>query len=47
MVTGLLGWIPCVGWVVSLVITLGSTVYGTVVYAHLFGQFGSMAANPI
>jgi len=45
VVTGLLGWIPCVGWVISLVVTLGSTVYGTAVYAHLFGQFGSIAVK--
>lgn len=43
IVSAVLGWIPCVGWVAALVISMGSTVYATAVYAHLFGQFGSMA----
>lgn len=37
------GWIPCIGWIVGLVLTLASGVYSTVVYAHLFGQFGRAA----
>jgi hypothetical protein len=37
------GWIPCIGWIVGLVLTLASGVYSTAVYAHLFGQFGRAA----
>jgi len=43
IVGGVLGWIPCVGWVIALVASMGSTVYATAVYAHLFGQFGAEA----
>lgn len=43
-VSAMLGWIPCVGWIAALVISMGSAVYATAVYSHLFGQFGSMAA---
>ena len=38
----LVGWIPCIGWIVSLVLSLGSGVYIAAVYAHLFGQFGEI-----
>jgi hypothetical protein len=34
------GWVPCLGWVISLALSLVSRVYLTAVYAHLFGQFG-------
>ncbi len=37
----LVGWIPCLGWIVGLIVGLGSTVYLVTVYAHLFGQFGA------
>ena len=43
IVTGVLGWIPCVGWIIAIVITLGVTVYMMMIYAHLFGQFGRQA----
>ena len=36
----LLGWIPCVGQVVGIVVGLAGGVYLLLVYAHLFGQFG-------
>jgi hypothetical protein len=36
------GWIPCIGWVASLALSLGSGVYIGTVYAHLFGQFGAL-----
>jgi hypothetical protein len=45
IVSAVLGWIPCVGWIVALVASIGSTIYGTVIYAHLFGQFGAMAVT--
>jgi hypothetical protein len=34
------GWIPCIGWVVGLILAMGAGAYSTTVYAHLFGQFG-------
>jgi hypothetical protein len=37
------GWVPCLGWVISLALSLVSGVYLTAVYAHLFGQFGRTA----
>lgn len=37
------GWVPCIGWIISLLLSLGSGVYLTSVYAHLFGQFGRTA----
>jgi hypothetical protein len=37
------GWIPCIGWIVGLVLAMGTGAYGTAVYAHLFGQFGRLA----
>jgi hypothetical protein len=43
VVNMVLGWIPCVGWIISIVITLGIGVYLSVIYAHLFGQFGRQA----
>jgi Protein of unknown function (DUF4013) len=42
MVNLFVGWIPCIGWIISLVLSLGSGVYIGAVYAHLFGQFGAM-----
>lgn len=33
-------WVPCIGWIVGMVLALASGVYSTAVYAHLFGQFG-------
>lgn len=37
------GFVPCIGWIISLVLSIGSGVYITAVYAHLFGQFGRIA----
>lgn len=39
-VGGLLGWIPCAGQLISIVISLGGGIYVLLVFAHLFGQFG-------
>lgn len=44
-VTAMLGWIPCLGWIVALIVSVGTTVYTMVVYAHLFGQFSALAAR--
>jgi hypothetical protein len=35
----ILGWIPCLGWMVGLLIGLGSAMYILTTDAHLFGQF--------
>lgn len=40
-----LNFIPCLGQIASIVITFGVIVYATAVYAHLFGQFGNVAAG--
>ncbi len=42
----LIGWIPCVGWIAGLIVGLGSGVYLTTIYAHLFGQFSAIAFGP-
>lgn len=42
-VSSILGLIPCIGWIASIVITLGVGVYIMAIYAHLFGQFGKQA----
>jgi hypothetical protein len=39
----ILNFIPCLGQIVSLVLTVGIVVYTSVIYAHLFGQFGNIA----
>ncbi len=41
-VSAVVGWIPCIGWIASLVLGLGTTVYVATIYAHLFGQFGAL-----
>jgi len=43
MASALVGWIPCIGWAASLVLSLGSSVYLTSLRAHLVGQFGRLA----
>ena len=47
IVTGVLGLIPCLGWNVSIMITLGIGVYLSMIYSHLFGQFGRQAFGPL
>lgn len=43
LVQTILGFIPCVGWIAAIVLTFGVIIYTSVVYAHLFGQFGRLA----
>ena len=43
VVSSILGLIPCIGWIASIVISLGVGVYISVIFAHLFGQFGQIA----
>jgi hypothetical protein len=33
-------WVPCIGWIVGMVLSFATGAYITAVYAHLFGQFG-------
>jgi hypothetical protein len=40
IINTIIGWIPCIGWIASIVLSFGSGVYISSVYAHLFGQFG-------
>lgn len=40
-----LNLIPCIGQLVSFVLTIGIVVYTSLVYAHLFGQFGAMTVG--
>jgi hypothetical protein len=40
-ISTILGWIPCVGWLLALAATALLTPLILVVYAHLFGQVGS------
>jgi hypothetical protein len=41
----ILNIIPCIGQIASLVLTLGIVVYTSVIYAHLFGQFGMSVSH--
>jgi hypothetical protein len=43
VVSSILGLIPCIGWIASIVISLGVGVYVMMIYSHLFGQFGKQA----
>ncbi len=45
LVGAITGWIPCIGWAVGLILSLGSLVYLATVYAHLFGQFAHAASG--
>jgi len=43
IIQAILNIIPCIGQIISLVLTMGIVVYTSSVYAHLFGQFGRSA----
>jgi hypothetical protein len=43
IVQGVLNFIPCLGQIAALVLSVGIIVYTSSVYAHLFGQFGQAA----
>ncbi len=45
LATALVGWVPCIGWIAGLILSLGSGVYYTSIHAHLVGQFGRLAAE--
>jgi len=47
--TGILGWIPCVGWILSLLLTLvwlPASVWLMAFQGHLIGQIGREAGFP-
>jgi hypothetical protein len=46
LLNGMFSWIPCVGWLAGLALGLGSTVYISSFYAHLFGQFAIEGGEP-
>ena len=39
----ILNFIPCLGQIAAFVLAIGIVVYTSVIYAHLFGQFGRTA----
>ena len=41
IVSAVIGLIPCVGWILALVIPAFIGVWVSVIYAHLFGQIGN------
>ena len=41
-VQAILSFIPCIGWLFSFVLSIGMVVYISVIYSHLFGQFGKI-----
>ncbi len=43
IINAIIGWIPCLGWIVALALGLSSGIYIATIYAHLFGQFGAIA----
>ncbi len=43
LISTILGLIPCLGQLISLLLSLAAGVYIAAVYAHLFGQFGRAA----
>ncbi len=45
LIGALTGSIPCIGWAVGVVLSLGSLVYVATVYAHLFGQFAQTTSG--
>ncbi len=45
LVNLVIGWVPCVGWTVGLVLGLGSTIYLLTIDAYLFGQFRRIASE--
>ena len=42
-IASLFAIIPCIGWILSILITALLTPFIGVVYAHLFGQIGAVA----
>jgi hypothetical protein len=43
----LIGWIPCIGWIIVWVVSAVAGVYVFYVYAHLFGQYAAEPGSSI
>lgn len=41
VLSSLVGWVPCVGWIAALVVGAVAQAWGTAIFAHLFGQVGA------
>jgi hypothetical protein len=46
-VGALVSWIPCIGQIIAIILSLAAIVYGTAVFGHLFGQYGAAAYEPL
>lgn len=46
LVTGVLGLIPCLGWIAAVVISLAFGPYIAAVTGHLYGQIGTKVQGP-
>jgi hypothetical protein len=45
LVTTVLGWIPCVGWIIAWIVSGVGYVYTFYIFAHLFGQYARSSSN--
>lgn len=43
IVQAVLGFIPCIGWIIAFAISMVAVVYTSLIYTHLFGQFGRLS----
>ena len=41
LITMVIGWLPCIGWIIAWIVTSVANVWITAFYAHLFGQVGA------
>jgi hypothetical protein len=42
IIAALLGWIPCIGWILTWVVGALGSVYIFAIFSHLFGQVGAV-----
>jgi hypothetical protein len=47
VITMLVGWIPCVGWILVILVSAVGSVYAFYIYGHLFGQVGAAQGTPL
>ncbi len=45
-VNAVLAWVPCIGWVASLLLGFGTAIYVLTVDGHIYGQFRRQAFEP-
>ena len=43
----ILGFIPCLGWILAILISAVGSVYTFYIYGHLFGQVGAAQGTPL